>query len=240
MDKSAPPGKAGKKVPLPDQVETLVDVPGRSFRALSETAALPPSASDDEEAAADFLLHEEGAGEAAPPPASKPKPAASKPPQKRAPENVATRPVAHLGGTQAQDAEQEDSEDSSDEAAADPRQTRALEESAPAPPARPAAGSTHADAASAPPAKPTSGGAQKTAVLGDYRLLKKLGQGGMGTVYRAHQISLDREVAIKVLSKQLASKPAFVQRFLREARVMAKLDHPNILRCHEVGEALGF
>src|SRR5262245_46733927 len=79
----------------------------------------------------------------------------------------------------------------------------------------------------------------KTPMLGDYKLLKKLGQGGMGAVYKAHQISLDRYVAIKVLSKELAGKPAFVQRFLREARLMAKLDHPNILRCFEVGEAQG-
>lgn len=81
---------------------------------------------------------------------------------------------------------------------------------------------------------------QKATVLGDYRLLKKLGQGGMGSVYLAHQLKLDRQVAIKILSKELASKPAFVQRFLREARVMAKLDHPNILRCFDVGEALGY
>jgi serine/threonine protein kinase len=81
--------------------------------------------------------------------------------------------------------------------------------------------------------------AAKVPVIGDYKLLKKLGQGGMGTVFKAHQISLDREVAVKVLAKELASRPDFVQRFLREARVMAKLDHPNIVRCHEVGEAMG-
>lgn len=83
-------------------------------------------------------------------------------------------------------------------------------------------------------------GTQKSQTLGDYQLMKKLGQGGMGAVYLAHQISLDRDCALKVMTKELASKPAFVQRFMREARVMAKLDHPNILRCFEVGEALGF
>src|SRR5262249_60164638 len=88
----------------------------------------------------------------------------------------------------------------------------------------------------APPAAERSPGS-KPVIAGDCRLLKKLGQGGMGTVYKAHQISLDREAAVKVLSKELARKPAFLQRFLREARVMAKLDHPNILRCYEVGEA---
>lgn len=85
-----------------------------------------------------------------------------------------------------------------------------------------------------------SGEKQKNTTLGDYKLLKKLGQGGMGTVYKAVKLSLDREVAIKVLSKELASKPAFVQRFDREAKVMAKLDHPNILRCFDAGEANGF
>ncbi len=89
------------------------------------------------------------------------------------------------------------------------------------------------------PAKPAPGGA-KASVIGDYRLLKKLGQGGMGAVYKAHQISLDRDCAIKMLSKELGAKPSFVQRFQREAKVMAKLDHPNILRCFEVGEAQGF
>jgi serine/threonine-protein kinase len=86
----------------------------------------------------------------------------------------------------------------------------------------------------------TVGGAAKTSTLGDYKLLKKLGQGGMGAVYKAHQISLDREVAVKILSKELAGKPAFVQRFLREAQLMAKLDHPNILRCFEIKEAQGY
>src|SRR2546430_1070869 len=82
--------------------------------------------------------------------------------------------------------------------------------------------------------------APKTVVLGDYRLVKKLGQGGMGTVYKAHQISLDREVAVKVMSKELAGKPGFVDRFRREARLMAKLDHPHILRVYDVGEALSY
>src|SRR6185436_16472712 len=97
-------------------------------------------------------------------------------------------------------------------------------------------------AAPAPPVKDTVKVPAKGAAtnMGDYRLLKKLGQGGMGAVYKAHQISLDREVAIKVLSKELAAKPSFVQRFKREARVMAKMDHPNILRCFDVGEAKGY
>ncbi len=82
-------------------------------------------------------------------------------------------------------------------------------------------------------------GQPKATVLGDFKLIKKLGQGGMGTVFKAHQISLDREAALKVLARELTSKPAFVERFKREARVMAKLDHPNILRCFHVGEEKG-
>jgi eukaryotic-like serine/threonine-protein kinase len=87
--------------------------------------------------------------------------------------------------------------------------------------------------------KPAAREPARASVLGDFRLLKRLGAGGMGAVYKAHQISLDREVAVKVLSKELAAKPAFVQRFLREARVMARLDHPNLLRCYEVKEVRG-
>jgi serine/threonine protein kinase len=95
-------------------------------------------------------------------------------------------------------------------------------------------GGTHVDD-SAPSAP------QKSAtILGDYKLLKKLGQGGMGAVYKAKQISNDREVAIKVMTKELSQKDAFVQRFLREARVMAKLDHPNVLRSFDAGNAMGY
>jgi serine/threonine-protein kinase len=76
--------------------------------------------------------------------------------------------------------------------------------------------------------------------LGDFRLVKKLGAGGMGTIYKAHQISLDREVALKVLSKHLAENPGFIERFKREARLMARLEHPHILPCYAVGEEHGF
>jgi serine/threonine-protein kinase len=95
---------------------------------------------------------------------------------------------------------------------------------APKPAARPA------------PAPAPAAAKTKEVVMGDYRLTKKLGQGGMGAVYLGHQISLDRPVALKVLTEELASKPAFVERFQREARVMAKIDHPNVLRCYGVGQ----
>ena len=90
-----------------------------------------------------------------------------------------------------------------------------------------------------PAARPQPHPQGKGTTLGDFRLLSKLGGGGMGTVYKAHQLSLDRDVAIKVLARHLAANPTFVQRFLREARVMARLDHPNILRCFEVKQEHG-
>jgi serine/threonine-protein kinase len=81
---------------------------------------------------------------------------------------------------------------------------------------------------------------QKTSVLGDFRLLARLGQGSMGTVYRARQCSLGRDVALKVLAKDLVGRPGFVQRFQREARLMTRLDHLHIIRCYAVGESHGF
>lgn len=71
---------------------------------------------------------------------------------------------------------------------------------------------------------------------GSYRLL---GKGGMGAVYLGHQESLDRPVAIKTLSAELAENPTFVERFRREARAMAKINHPNLVQCYAVGEHEG-
>ncbi|WP_339733722.1 serine/threonine-protein kinase [uncultured Gimesia sp.] len=76
--------------------------------------------------------------------------------------------------------------------------------------------------------------------LGEFRLKRKLGAGGMGDVYLAEQESLDRKVAIKTLKKKFANDPKFVERFYREAKAMAKLDHPNVVRCYAVGEDRGF
>lgn len=92
--------------------------------------------------------------------------------------------------------------------------------------------------APAPPAKPASG-EKKATQLGDFRLMKKLGQGGMGEVYLAHQVSLDRQVALKVMNKQFSKQENFVKRFKREAQTMAKLNHPNIVQGYAVGEEQG-
>jgi serine/threonine protein kinase len=104
--------------------------------------------------------------------------------------------------------------------------TQLLSDSAPTPPPRPA-----------PPAAPE--GPQLPHNFGDFRLDKKLGEGGMGAVYQAHQISMDRIVAIKVLTKKLATNQDFVLRFKREAQTMAKVDHPNIVRGIAVGDVDG-
>lgn len=61
----------------------------------------------------------------------------------------------------------------------------------------------------------------------------QLGRGGMGTVYLGRQVSLDREVAVKVLASELADDPQFLERLEREARVMARLRHPNIVAVHD-------
>lgn len=75
--------------------------------------------------------------------------------------------------------------------------------------------------------------------LGPYRLVSLLGAGGMAEVYRAHDPRLDREVAIKVLPIDLARQPGFLERFRREARNVAQLDHPNIMPIYDFGEQGG-
>ena len=69
----------------------------------------------------------------------------------------------------------------------------------------------------------------------DYRLIRKIGTGGMGEVFEAMQISLDRKVAVKVLSPSLTSDPAQREQFENEARVIAMLHHPNIVKIYNAG-----
>ncbi|TWT75179.1 protein kinase domain-containing protein [Allorhodopirellula solitaria] len=68
----------------------------------------------------------------------------------------------------------------------------------------------------------------------EYRLIGKLGSGGTGIVYQAHQRAIDREVAVKVLRHELASDRQSRQRFLTEARVIGSLDHPNVIALHDL------
>ena len=74
-------------------------------------------------------------------------------------------------------------------------------------------------------------------VLGQYRVEAKLGEGGMGEVYRAHDTRLQRDVALKILSKAFARDPDRLARFEREARVLASLNHPNIAQIFGIEES---
>ena len=75
--------------------------------------------------------------------------------------------------------------------------------------------------------------------IGSYRILAFIGAGGMGEVYRARDVKLDRDVAIKVLPRDAADDPERRSRLLREARAVAALNHPNICTIYEVGESDG-
>jgi len=75
--------------------------------------------------------------------------------------------------------------------------------------------------------------------VGGYRILELIGKGGMGRVYKAMQISLERVVAIKILSRQYATNAGFIERFRREAMALARLTHPNIVAVYDVGESGG-
>jgi serine/threonine-protein kinase len=69
-----------------------------------------------------------------------------------------------------------------------------------------------------------------------YRIDSRVGRGGMGVVYRATDLSLDRAVALKVLTEDLAQDPAFRRRFTEESKLAASLDHPNVIPIHAAGE----
>jgi hypothetical protein len=75
--------------------------------------------------------------------------------------------------------------------------------------------------------------------FGDYELIEKIGQGGMGVVYRAHQHGLERDVAIKLLAAGPWASEEFVERFRREARSAARMQHPNIVEIYEFGHRDG-
>ena len=72
-------------------------------------------------------------------------------------------------------------------------------------------------------------------LLSKYEVQEKIGEGGMGIVYRANQKSMNRIVALKILSPKYSSRPRFVEQFIREARAAGQLNHPNIIQVHDVG-----
>jgi serine/threonine protein kinase len=81
--------------------------------------------------------------------------------------------------------------------------------------------------------------ADQRGVLGDFRILREIGCGGMGVVYEAEQISLGRRVALKVLPFATMLDPRQVLRFQNESRAAASLDHPNIVKVYSVGSDRG-
>ncbi len=95
------------------------------------------------------------------------------------------------------------------------------------------------------PAAPPEGGPPSASdkkqiiVGGDFHLLKKLGEGAMGVVYRARQLSFNRDVALKVLFPRVAKNEKLVERLKRKAHVMNLLDHPNIVQSYAYGEEQG-
>ena len=71
--------------------------------------------------------------------------------------------------------------------------------------------------------------------LGDYEIISLAGSGGMGHVYKATQVSLGRTVALKVIRDEIANMPEYRERFLREARLAASVDHPHVVTIYDVG-----
>ncbi len=87
--------------------------------------------------------------------------------------------------------------------------------------------------------RPLADDQSSTQQIPGYQILSRLGAGAMATVYKAKQLSLDRIVAVKVLPDRMSSNKEFVERFYKEGRAAAKLNHPNIVGAVDVGEANG-
>lgn len=79
-------------------------------------------------------------------------------------------------------------------------------------------------------------GLEKGSVVGGHEILGELGRGGMGVVYRARHVALDRERALKVIAPDLAGDPDFRRRFERESQLAASVEHPNVVAVHHAGE----
>ena len=76
---------------------------------------------------------------------------------------------------------------------------------------------------------------QQLARIGDYVIESQIGSGGMGLIYKAKQISMHRIVALKVLRENLVSNQKYLDRFFREVRLLASMEHPNMVRVYEGG-----
>src|ERR1700744_325371 len=75
--------------------------------------------------------------------------------------------------------------------------------------------------------------------LGEFEIIERLGEGGMGAVYKARQVTLGRDVALKTLQFSLARDSDFIARFRREAMAAASLSHPNLVQVYSAGESDG-
>src|SRR5579863_7418649 len=84
-------------------------------------------------------------------------------------------------------------------------------------------------------AQPAPTRAEIAAAFPQLEILELIGQGGMGFVFKARQPKLERLVALKILPQALAADPAFAERFSREGRLLARLNHPNIVAIHDFG-----
>jgi eukaryotic-like serine/threonine-protein kinase len=80
---------------------------------------------------------------------------------------------------------------------------------------------------------------EKGSIIDDFVIISFLGEGAMGNVYRAHQLSLDRDIALKILKAELLEDPEIRNEFFHEARSVACLNHPNIIQAYKVGEENG-
>ena len=76
-------------------------------------------------------------------------------------------------------------------------------------------------------------------IIGGFKMLRLIGSGGNGVVYMARQLAVDRMAACKILHRELADNPVYIQNFVREARMAARLEHPNIIQAYDVGSGEG-
>jgi serine/threonine protein kinase/tetratricopeptide (TPR) repeat protein len=100
------------------------------------------------------------------------------------------------------------------------------------------------DPAPSPPLGPPKSALDRTDALigtriGNCMLQRQIGKGGMGAVYLAHHVGLNKPVAIKIMSAALIGSPSNIQRFMREAQMAASLEHPNVVQVFDVGESAG-
>jgi serine/threonine-protein kinase len=95
----------------------------------------------------------------------------------------------------------------------------------------------NADDTALPPPSPPE---KNVTIIGDFHLLKTLGEGAMGKVYKAYQPAFKRHVALKILFEHVAKNPKLVERLYREGLVMGRLDHPNIVAAYGTGEDKGW